>query len=970
MLRNSGQDWCSTLLRDAVTQHMVRHLNFDTQAYQPVVLFINGEYWGIHNLQERYDKHYLARVYGVDENNLDIISNHSIIIEGDKDHYYEMLDYISENDISLPEHYDYISTQMEIVNFVDYQISQIFFLNTDWPHSNTDYWRLKTDNYQPNSPYGHDGRWRWMMYDLDTSLGLWSDVSCNTIELATSPDAGWYTFLLRNLLQNASFRNHFINRFADLLNTTFLTHRTVSLINEFKSEIEPELFEHISRWNSHDSLEKWFFEIERMISFTNRRPGYQRQHINDFFELDGEYELNLNVSNHWHGHIRINTININSFTPGVSQFPYPWPGIYFKGIPIELEAIPATGYAFSHWEGLPEGTPATATITPEEDIIVTAYFERVNQPELICFWLFDTNLPNNTPLEAVNAIYHLAGDGIIQFHSALEGYPFDPDHPNWRKASMERRNEPTEINYRPEGNNGILYPDADMRGLQVKQPFTGDAGENELIFTLPSTGYKELLFSFAAKDEGAAEYLVIEYSITPDEPEWISIGLSSDTLFLAEDYQLFEVNFNEIETVEDNPDFMIRIRFGGPDMAADEDNRVTFNNFSLDGKSLAGFNLPPVVENPVAFQELIESGENLQIDLNLVFYDPDDDTLAFSAYTDNPEMLELNTGDSILTISAILRGGTNITILADDGYNTPVTNTFRVLIYPEAHRFGNENFTFTAWDANEPEYSYPEHMLFVQSDVNDPGLTEPLLFPYYIPHNDYHADDQGTIGFPYNNTGRTRINGLNEDGISFINTGRGRDLGGALLAIDTRGITSANLSWLAGTILENSRVYALRLQYRTSISEDFTDLLINGEPLEYLAATDGDIEAFESIALPPEILEKEYVQLLWRYYYVSGDSGPRAQLRLDDIIFSDIIGIPVSNEKPFNIFSHGNSIFIEMPGNIESVLHVYDLAGRLVQNQCLSGHTRHEIQLSSQKGIYIIRLITDMQVYSRKVLVY
>jgi hypothetical protein len=59
-----------------------------------------------------------------------------------------------------------------------------------------------------------------------------------------------------------------------------------------------------------------------------------------------------------------------------------------------------------------------------------------------------------------------------------------------------------------------------------------------------------------------------------------------------------------------------------------------------------------------------------------------------------------------------------------------------------------------------------------------------------------------------------------------------------------------------------------------------------------------------------------------------------------------------------------------MPGNIESVLHVYDLAGRLVQSQRLSGHTRHEIQLSSQKGIYIVRLITDKQIYSRKVLVY
>jgi hypothetical protein len=979
LLRNSGQDFLYTLFRDAAVQRIVRELKIGVQEYQPVIVFFNGEYWGIHNLRERTDKFFFQRVYGVDPDNIDYLTNNIEVNEGDSIHYIATRNYISANGLAEEEHYQYIQTRIDIKNFIDYQISNIFANNHDWPGNNLDYWRLRTEDFDPDAPYGHDGRWRWLLYDMDFCFGMWNDpaaVMNNTLACATEPggtqwpNPDWSTFLLREFLENEEFRSTFINRFADLLNTFFLPDRTIDIINDMKGAIGPEMTEHISRWRTPHSIKHWLSHISIMIDFATLRPDFQRQHIVDHFDLEGSILINLNVSNHFKGHVRINTIEITEDTPGVSTNPYPWTGIYFKGTPIELEAIPATGYDFSHWEGLPEGSPATITITPEEGINITAVFERVNEPELIYYWLFDNNLPNNTPLEEVNATFQIPGTGIIQFHSALDGYPFDPDHPNWRKASMERRNEPTEINYRPEGNNGILYPDADMRGLQVKQPFTGDAGGNELKITLPSTGFKELLFSFTAKDEGAAEYLLIDYSITPDEPEWITNGLTSDTLFLAEDYQLFEVNFNEIETVEDNPDFMIRIRFGGSDMTADEGDRVTFNNISLDGKSLAGFNLPPVVENPVAFQELIESGEDLQIQLNLVFSDPDIDTLAFSAYTDNPEMIEIIIEDSILTISATSRGGTNITILADDGYNPPVTNTFSVLIYPEAHKFGDEKFTFTAWDANEPEYNYPEHMIFVQSDVNDPGLAEALLFPYYIPHNDYHADDQATIGFPYNNTGRTRINGLYEDGISFINTGRGRDLGGALLAIDTRGITSANLSWLAGTILENSRVYGLRLQFRTDLNEPFTDILINGEPLEYLTATDGDIAEFESIALPPEILEKEYVQLLWRYYYVSGDSGPRAQLRLDDIVFSDIIGIPLTDDEIVNIYTNSNSVIIEIPDNIQADLSVYDFAGRLAQSQRLIGQNKHEIHLRSQKGIYIIRLITDKQVYSRKVLVY
>ncbi|HNV51132.1 MAG TPA: hypothetical protein PKH57_09390, partial [Bacteroidales bacterium] len=99
---------------------------------------------------------------------------------------------------------------------------------------------------------------------------------------------------------------------------------------------------------------------------------------------------------------------------------------------------------------------------------------------LVFFWLFDTSLPNDMPLEAIDPIYNLNPNAILLYNSALSGYPFSPDHPNWRKASMERRNAPTPLNYRPEGNNGISYDVSNMRAIQVKQPFVGDGGENTL----------------------------------------------------------------------------------------------------------------------------------------------------------------------------------------------------------------------------------------------------------------------------------------------------------------------------------------------------------------------------------------------------------------------------------------------------------------------------------------------------------
>lgn len=244
---------------------------------------------------------------------------------------------------------------------------------------------------------------------------------------------------------------------------------------------------------------------------------------------------------------------------------------------------------------LPVSISGSQTIYPENE-----------ESFLIHSWFFGTALPSDLPLLSIEPSYRLLEGSSIEFKSALLGYPFNPFHQNWRKASMERRNAPTPINYHPEGNLNISYENANMRGIQIKQPFTGDGGENTLIFHLPSTGFNELVFRFAATDEGAADNMIFDYSVNQGAPVWITTGLVTNVFPLADDYLLYEVNLTESATqmpppppghgfgddqlpyatymlVNDNPNFKIRIRFAGDDMGTDEGKRVTFNNFSLHG---------------------------------------------------------------------------------------------------------------------------------------------------------------------------------------------------------------------------------------------------------------------------------------------------------------------------------------------------------------------------------------------------
>jgi hypothetical protein len=984
VLRNSGNDWAFTMFRDAVIQEVISPLRFETQACQPSILFLNGEFWGIHNIRERYDKHYLARVYGVDEDGIDLLTRDGEIREGGRVHYVNTLNYIRDHDMASDIHFEHIGTRIDLENFMDYQIANIYVVNTDWPANNIDFWRKQTFAYEPDSPYGHDGRWRWLAYDLDFGFGLIGSHAHNTLEFATAtgndgwPNPDWSTFLLRSLLENIQFRNDFINRFADLLNTRFHPDTVTAIIDGYGKQLEPEIPAHIHRWKQPGSVGSWKQNVQMMKNFANSRPSWQRQHIRQFFGLEGQGLITVNVSDPGHGYVKVNTIEIR-FQPQLeSGRSYPWTGTYFTGIPIRLEAVPAEGFAFSHWEGVENGDSAVVTGDLSRFNHVTAHFVPVETETLIHFWYFDTSIPNDQPLEYLDPSHSLADGAVLSFRSALEGYPFEEGNPWWRKASMERRNVPTPVNYKPAGNNMQEYNAGAMRGIQVKQPFRGDGGENALVFRLPATGFRDVVFRFAAMNEGAADALLVEYATgemsglseeTKGEEIWIPFEFPDVLFLLSDEFRLFEADFTGIEAVNDNPDFSIRIRFTGSDMESDEGNRVSFNNFSLEGWALEQQGTPPqVICNP-GLIEVIEMGEEAVIDLNDIFSIPGETPLSFAAESTSADHVAITLEENLLTLAPLFRGDAAIMLAASDGNHDPVEISFRVLVYPAAFTFDEGDFYFGSWSAGEAEFSYPEHMLFLQSDMTDPEVDSPLLYPYHVPHDDYHGDDLDRLGFPYSLGRRTRINALGDQGISFINTGRDRDLGGALLAIRTTGMSNLQMEWLGATILLNSRNYALRLQYRPGHTGDFEDLLMNGEPMVYVGGQDGESRRFGPWSLPGHLLDQEYVQLLWRYHHVSGDSGPRSELRLDDITIGPWVGLEEHSIPEALIYASGSSIALDMKETGQGAVSVFDLQGRLLLAEQLPGYGVFYLNRSFRPGLYIVRLETPQGLFRQKVIV-
>ncbi len=292
VFRSSGNDFLYTHFRDAVLQNILRPMNFEYQRFSPSVVFINGEYWGIHNMREKYDEYYFDYQYDIDQDSIIILGACGYEDVGSNEDYFELSDYLVNNDISLSEHYNYVKTYLDIQNFIDYEIAEIFYANYDWPCNNHRLWKTTAS----------DSKWRYLIYDLDLSFDFFDDASYDTpsMEHATNDGDEWpycdcSNYFFKRLLENDDFKEEFISRFAFHLNTTFNSESVIDSINKYKILFEPEMAEQIERWFYPEDMSSWNEQVEKMIYFAQHRPCYMRENIMNFFDLE-EFDFSCDNS--------------------------------------------------------------------------------------------------------------------------------------------------------------------------------------------------------------------------------------------------------------------------------------------------------------------------------------------------------------------------------------------------------------------------------------------------------------------------------------------------------------------------------------------------------------------------------------------------------------------------------------------------------------------------------------------------
>jgi hypothetical protein len=370
VLRNSGNDWESTMLRDGFITSLTNDLDIDHQQYRPAVHYINGEFWGIQNIREKVNEHFIASHHLISSDNIDLLEFEGEAIHGTNTDYMNLLDYIENNDMNDPLVQTALENWIDIESYMSYQAFQIFIDNRDWPGNNIKFWR----------DHRVGGKWRWILYDTDFGFSIWESnaYTYNTLSFALEPNGPgwpnppWSTFLFRRMMDNDHFKYSFINIYCDLLNTVFQPNYLISHLDSIANNIEEIIPVHRARWynngNWPNSTVNWQSRINTMENFSTNRRSYAINHIKNEFDLPNIAQTSLNIVPEGAGSIQFNTLKI--IESG-------WNGYYFPTIPIEARAIPNEGFQFSSWLEFPDSN-ATILVQVTDPFTLTAVFIPTN----------------------------------------------------------------------------------------------------------------------------------------------------------------------------------------------------------------------------------------------------------------------------------------------------------------------------------------------------------------------------------------------------------------------------------------------------------------------------------------------------------------------------------------------------------------------------------------------------------------
>ena len=305
VVRNSGNDNPWTRLNDGLQGRLIDRFNEITstpstvihQAWRPVIVYLNGAYWGHYNMRERADRFFVAQHEGLtldEAGDMDVLESGSTLVYGSRDEYAALLKHVEDSSPGKnPEDLQYILDRVDVDNYFDYMAFEMFFGNSD--PGNIRYYKLHKEG----------SKWRWIFYDADYGLfksGFNSPWSYLKPEGAG--DQHVRNTLIRKLLENAEMLDKFLTRLGEIYQV-FTTEFMTNELNAMAAILEPEMTLHFARWAEENdrainvdspltpegAMRYWHTRLDYTRNVLKKRPTYFYEMVQEKWELTNEQML-------------------------------------------------------------------------------------------------------------------------------------------------------------------------------------------------------------------------------------------------------------------------------------------------------------------------------------------------------------------------------------------------------------------------------------------------------------------------------------------------------------------------------------------------------------------------------------------------------------------------------------------------------------------------------------------------------
>lgn len=287
ILRNGSQDYPKARLRDSFALRAVEGLGLDSARTRPVVVYVNGTYYGIMDLNEGMNQDYLVTHYQVDPATVSHVSTNSTVRYGKNDDFLRVRKFARTNQFSDDAVLATFAQWVDVDYITDYLIAQTLFCNYD----------IKNQSYWATADYTI--RWRPVFYDIDrcftdnTFQRNLFDGYFNKRGVVYDQAAGRVVNmdLYAALRDNPAWCDRFVRRYAELLCTDFSVERLQSLLDEMAAALRPEMGEHIALYEAPESLAAWEGYIASMREeIPKRHAAIQKQICAEFRLTAAQWE--------------------------------------------------------------------------------------------------------------------------------------------------------------------------------------------------------------------------------------------------------------------------------------------------------------------------------------------------------------------------------------------------------------------------------------------------------------------------------------------------------------------------------------------------------------------------------------------------------------------------------------------------------------------------------------------------------